>query len=39
MIMSGFMVIININLALDSGINYCQRHLRPRLPARESTEL
>lgn len=38
-IMSGFMVIININPALASGINYCQRHLRLRLPAGGSTEL
>lgn len=34
MIMSGFMAIINTNLAFDSGINYCQRYLRHTLPAR-----
>ena len=39
MIMTGFVVIININLGFDSGINYCQRHLRLTLPERESPEL
>ena len=38
-IMSGFMVIININLAFDSEINYYQRHLGPKLTARESIEI
>jgi hypothetical protein len=39
MIMNGFMVIINIKLTFDSGINYYERHVRPRLPARESIDL
>lgn len=38
-IMNGYMVIININLAFDSIINYDKRHLRCILPARGSTKL
>lgn len=38
-IMNGFMVIININLAFDSEINYDKTYLRPSLLARESIEL
>lgn len=39
MIMNGYVVIININLAFDSRINYDKIHLRPILPAKGSTKL